>query len=634
MRPRRPTARAATAAKPRGGPAAGRSASGAAGHREVPSAPLALALIALAAAIAYANGLRGPFLFDDLPNIAQNLRLRHLWPLWLPLGATARPVVMATFAMNYALGGLDVFGYHVTNLLIHALAGAVLFDVVRRTLRLPALAARFGDAANGIALAAAAMWVAHPLGSQAVSYLVQRGESLASLFYLVTLDAAILAATARGRARAWQVAAIVACGLGAATKPVVVSAPLLVLLYDRCFLYPSLREVLRRRALLLAGLAASWLVIAALAIANPDSSAGPGSKIPALAYAATQPGVVLHYLRLVIWPHPLVLDYGWPLARTAAEIVPPLLVLAALAAAVVAAAVRRRRVAFLGVAFALVLGPTSSLFPIDDPAFEHRMYLALAAPCVLAALAGHELLVRRARRPALAAALAVGLVALLAAVTMRRNRDYASEVAMWTQVVRERPNSARAHSNLGRAWVRQGDGAKAEPEFVAALRIDSTLAEARNNLGSILVDRGELAAAIPLFRRASADDPGQVDAHFNLGHALAGLGRYDEAIAEYRRFLARRPLEGRVWNALGAAQSASGRDDLAIASYSEAVRVQPELAAAHNNLGIMRVRRGDVAGGIAEFEEALRRDPGFEPARRNLEGAQRLEQRQGGSAGR
>ena len=582
-----------------------------------------LAIVATVA-IAYGGALHGPFVFDDLTNIAQNPHTARLWPLGDVLAETARPLLVLTFALNRAWGGLDVLGYHLVNVAIHLSAALLLFDVVRRTLASPALATRFpGNAPTALAAVAAALLAAHPLATQAVSYLVQRGESLASLFYLATLAAAIRAA-ASPHPRRWECAAIATCALGAATKPVVVSAPLVVLLYDRCFLATSFRDALRRRALLYAGLAACAIELAALAIASPDPSSGTAAKVSALAYAASQPGVLLHYLRLAVWPSPLVLDYGWPVARTIGAIVPPLLPITGLAALVVVAARRSMRLAFPGAAFFLVLLPTSSIFPIDDLAFEHRMYLPLACLVVLTVLGGYELLVRRARQPGLAIALAAVLVIAAVTATIRRNADYRSEVAIWTSVVEHRPGNARGFSNRGRAWVRAGRSDRAFPDFVEAVRLDSTYAEARNNLGSVLLDRGRVADAVPQFRRALADDPKLDDARFNLGKALATIGRNAEAIAEFHAYLERRPFAGPAWNALGNAESASGHDDLALASYAEAVRVAPESPAAHNNLGIMRVRSGDVAGGVAEFQEALQIDPDFAPALRNLEGAERL----------
>ncbi len=267
----------------------------------------ALAILVLGA-LTYSNSLRGVFVFDDKSEIEENPAIRHLWPLG-PILRGPRPVVDLTFALNYSLGRLHVTGYHLVNLAIHLLAALALFGIVRRTLRLPALAGRFDEAAASVlAFCAALIWMVHPLQTGAVTYIVQRAESLMGLFYLLTLYALIRAATSetatpldRENAKArkteepdgpgsvarkasaisrraqhaarsgsggqnsvassfafsrfrgqtsvvvWSVAAVAACALGMGCKEVMVTAPAALLLYDRAFIAGSFREALRRR---------------------------------------------------------------------------------------------------------------------------------------------------------------------------------------------------------------------------------------------------------------------------------------------------------------------------------------------------------------------------------------------------
>ena len=232
---------------------------------------------------AYHNSLRGPFVFDDVPAIRDNPTIHQLWPPWQALSppqadnpVTARPVVNLSLAVNYALGGLNVWGYHVVNLAIHILGALVLYGVVRRTLLCASLRERYGDEARWLALAVALIWVVHPLQTESVTYLIQRTESLMGLFFLLTLYCVIRGSTSSGR-RGWYAAAIVCCALGMGSKEVMVVAPLTVLLYDRAFLSGSFREALRARAALYAGLCGCWLVLVGLVAssshAHPPASA-------------------------------------------------------------------------------------------------------------------------------------------------------------------------------------------------------------------------------------------------------------------------------------------------------------------------------------------------------------------------
>jgi protein O-mannosyl-transferase len=172
-----------------------------------------------------------------------------------------RPVVNLSLALNYALGGSNVWGYHALNLAIHIiLAGLTLFGVVRRTLLRPALRERFSPSAARLALVVAVLWTAHPLQTEAVTYVSQRCESLMGLFYLLTLYCFVRGADSQ-RCGWWFTLSVVACLLGMATKEVMVTAPLLVLLYDRTFVTGSFRKAWTRHRRLYLSLAGTWLLL-------------------------------------------------------------------------------------------------------------------------------------------------------------------------------------------------------------------------------------------------------------------------------------------------------------------------------------------------------------------------------------
>lgn len=150
----------------------------------------ALLVIIMAGLLAFSNNYSGEFIYDDFDTIVDNPEIKTFSPLWSPLWIThmtpisGRPVIALTFALNYAASGMDVFGYHLVNNIIHLLAGLTLFGVIRATLLLPRFAAKYGDRANGFALAIALLWLVHPLQTEAVDYITQRTETLAGLFYL------------------------------------------------------------------------------------------------------------------------------------------------------------------------------------------------------------------------------------------------------------------------------------------------------------------------------------------------------------------------------------------------------------------------------------------------------------------
>jgi hypothetical protein len=249
--------------------------------RSVPAnrAAIAAGVIVLAAVCANLNSLSVPFLFDDTRAITDNPTIRHLGALRAVLSpphdgsaVMGRPLVNITLAINYAIGGTSVYGYHVFNLLLHICTGLALFGVARRTLLQPVLTARFGPIATEVALAVSLLWTLHPLQTESVTCVVQRTELLVGLFYVLTLYG-FVRSTERGAALDWAPLAVASCVLGMASKEVMVTAPLMVLLYDRTFVAGSFRGAWRTRRTFYCFLGGTWLLLAAL-VANTGGSRG------------------------------------------------------------------------------------------------------------------------------------------------------------------------------------------------------------------------------------------------------------------------------------------------------------------------------------------------------------------------
>jgi protein O-mannosyl-transferase len=587
---------------------------------------LAACLIVVAAMAAYANSLQCPFVFDDIYDIVDNTSIEHLWPIGDVVvvqsnGRAAlhgRPVVNLSLALNHATGGIKPFDYRLTNLLVHMLAGLTLFGIVRRTLLLPSLRGRFAAVATPLALAVALIWTLHPLQTGAVTYVVQRYESMMGLFYLLAIYAAVHCGTS-ARPRGWAAAATAAALLGMGCKEVAVSIPLTVLLYDRAFLAGSFREALRRRWGMYAGLACAWAAFAVLFMFSYDRSTWAGYRLPvsAIEYARSQLGVILHYLRLSFWPSPLVLDYGWPVARSASEIVPGAVVIGGLAAATAYALIRWPKWGFLGAWFFLILAPTSSIMPLADLAFEHRMYLPLAAVVsgvVVGGWLAGQRLVRRGTISLSTMTFAGGFLTLLVVValgtvTFQRNLDYQSEFAIWQDTAAKVPGNGRARNNLGLAWYARGCPGEAIPEFRAALKIKPEYAEAHCNLGAVLAEAGQTEEAIENFRKAIEIEPGSAKAYFNLGSVLADRKRTAEAIDLFQNALDAQPNYAEAHNNLANVLAKCGQFDEALDHYQQVLKIRPDYANAYENRRIVSSQREAFVQSLAERQASLRARP-------------------------
>src|SRR5262245_27383678 len=220
----------------------------------------ALAVLAESGIAAYSESCSTEFVFGGVRFVRDNVSIRQLWPFHLDLGRN-RPVGFFTFALNYAAGGTDVWGYHAVNLAIHIAAAWLLFDIVRRTLASRTLAARYADHAWGIGLAAALLWVLHPLQTESVTYVYQRLESLMGMFYLATLWC-FIRAVASSWSTVWFATSVICCALGMGTKEVMVTCPLAVIWYDRVFVATSWRELFARRGIYYLFLVGTWGVLA------------------------------------------------------------------------------------------------------------------------------------------------------------------------------------------------------------------------------------------------------------------------------------------------------------------------------------------------------------------------------------
>ncbi|MGD1030904.1 MAG: tetratricopeptide repeat protein [Opitutaceae bacterium] len=608
---------------------------------------LSAAVLALGAIAVYSRTFSVPLLLDDIASIADNPTIRHLWPVWPvlapPSGGTTvsgRPVLNLTLAVNYALGGTGVWGYHAFNLAIHILAGLVLFGIARR------IFPSSSTAAFGIAL----IWTLHPLQTESVTYVVQRAESLMGLFYLLTLYCFIRHAENQdgGRPAGWRhlfpALSVFFCLLGMATKEVMVSAPVVALLYDRTFLAGSFRDAWRRRKSTYLGLASTWILLGYLVIGgggNRSGSVGFGAGVSWRAYSLTQFQAIAHYLRLTVWPHPLIFDYGTFWVKNAWQVIPYAIVVVPLVAFTILALRRWPAWGFLGFWFFAILAPTSLIPGTTQMIVEHRMYLALA-PLLIAIVAAGRVLMR-GRLATIKGYIApgpwsldhsseardrgsiAGLVILIvfagacAILTSRRNEDYRSALSIWSDTVAKDPANARALTNLATSiLVAGGRTQEAIADYEEALRQQPDFTEAHDGLARVLATfPGRLNEALAQCEEALREVPDFAAAHCTLGYILARMpGRSDDAIAQYREALRLKPDLADAHVSLGDLWLGQpGRLADAIAEYQAALRFTPDSAEAHQRLGSVWLDQpGKLDDAIAELEAALRLKPDYTEA--------------------
>ncbi len=627
---------------------------------------LAGVVLVVAVVAAYLNSLHDAFVWDDVPTIVNGTWYRHLATVFSHPAAvntaSGRPLVSLSLFLNYALGGLSPVGFHVFNVLVHVAAALVLFGFVRRLALLPRWSGRFEDHATGLALGVSAVWALHPLQTQAVTYIIQRSESLMGLCYLLTLycflrgvgetgrpgtagpqttrpqtaESRMGPATSAGptpeRRKAdqrgpvvrrpwsggpaiWYALSVLACGLGMTAKEVMVSAPVVVLLCDRTFLAGSFRRALASRKPYYGALFATWLIlfwlVASLGGNRDGSTGGFSTHAVWLPYWLTQFPAVATYLKLAFFPHPLIFQYGQFWLPNSAAAVPGALVVVPLVALTVVALIRWPLPGFFGFWFFSILAVTSVVPGTVDMIVDYRMYLALAPLWMLVAAGLYLWRPRLAFFVLGAAALAFG------ALTVARNRVYRSPLSLWTDNVAKRPGNALARYNLAVSLMNEpGRAAAAAAQLETTIKLAPDFASAHYNLALLLAQQpGQEDRAIAHYEEAIRLAPAYASAHNNLAVLLLRRGDLAQACRQLQLAVQYDPANRPAWLILVQVLERLNRPDDAIAAGAALVRAHPDFADGQAQLGILLVLRHRADEGIPHLEAALRLDPGQSAAR-------------------
>jgi len=597
-----------------------------------------VAVVALTVVAAYSTGVRTPFQYDDLSTVVENDSIRHLSDLHLTLSpppnttpTSGRPLLNLSFAIDYAMTGLNVTSYHATNIALHLVATLLLFGIIRWTLSLPAVG--LGPYADVIATASAAIWAVHPIQTGAVTYISGRSDVLMAVCYFAVLAAANRALpfdsarrTRSPRVSVWTVVAVLACATGMACKESMVTAPVAVLLYDRAYIHDRFATALRERWRLYAGLAATWAVLAVLLIDAPHSaSAGFSTGISPWTYLLNQALVIPEYIRLVVWPDRLLFAFGEARLLTLADVGAMGLVAPLLAGAAIWLWYRRPALGFPAVWPLLTLAPTSSIVPIATEAgAARRMYLPLAGIIVLFVIGIVAIAQRRSRRSAsraLSAGVATVLIIVLAATTAAQNLEFASAEGLWRSSLEQWP-SQLAHRNLAAVLLQQGRRTEAVEHLRAAADYGPL---PRYALGVALFDEGRSAEAIVELQRAIDESPNDptvaLEGRRVLGRALAQQQRHREAADVFAHIAALTPDD--VAPRLSRADELRAAGDLAAAhdEYQRILAAQPDNSGAQTNDGLTLLRLGRVSEALPLLRSVAEREPRNTAAFMNLASA-------------
>jgi tetratricopeptide (TPR) repeat protein len=620
--------------------------------------------------VIYSNTLKSPFVFDDKAHIKDNpairitqINLKNLYNAGFKGPNPSRPVPAMSFALNYYIGQYDVRGYHIFNIIIHITNGILIYFLSMITLKRSSEiqgqhSSRFPesqsvyDSIPSISLLVALLFITHPLQTQSVTYTVQRMNSMAATFYLLSFllyikgrfvqrlsrirlepqrGSKIKTKSANSKIRnpilhhyLWFTASALAWMLALGSKQNSAILPLLILVYEWYFFQDLDMGWLRRNLKYFICISLFLVFISFVYLgSNPlellrSSTDYANKEFTFMQRILTQPRVVTYYLSLIFYPHPsrLNLDYDFALSHS---LVNPLTTLVSLGAIIgliglaFRLAKRERLISFCILWFLGNLVIESSIVPLAV-IFEHRVYLPSMLVILLVVILIHRAIPLQWIRISILCAVLV----LFSIWTYGRNSVWGDPVILWRDCALKSPKKARPHNNLGDLLANRGEKDEAIKHFREALRIKPAFAEAHCNLGIVLAEQGQLEEGISHFLEAIRIKPNYARAHTNLGAALLDQGKIPEAIKPLSKALEHDPHDPVAHYNLGYALRKQKKLGEAIKHFSEAVRLDPNYVRAHNMLGVTLNKLGKTSKAISYFSEALRIEPDFVEAHNNL----------------
>lgn len=548
--------------------------------------------LTLVACCLYVPTLRYDMIFDDLSTIIENESIHKLLPLFgdadnhgplnpeLNTPVSARPLVSLTFAINYHFSQTDPFGYRLTNLLLHLSAALILWAVIAATLRLDQFDKRWIKHRHPLAFTAALLWLAHPAHNETVVYLTQRTELLMGLFYVATIYLAIRFWESKHSSAKtlWCAAAVCTSICGMLSKEMMASVPAMVFAYEWTFIGGSLSVIAKRSWMLYLGLALSWLPLVALYAAGFNTPLGGfGNTISAQDWWLTQSNSFFVYLRLLLYPWPLLLHYHVPTLHGLSEAWPGVVGMVVYGLATSYLFWRRTVAGFALLWFFAALSPTLIVPLPHEEISERRMYVPLLAMIPFLSIGSFVLLQKLRQSSALGQLpswiYAVAFI-LIGTFTLPRLQD---PQTVWLEVLKHQPSNAFAIAGQG----------------------------------CVEFKRGEKDSGLEKFQLAFNADPHYGYFRYLLKNALNDLQLHERLLATSKRIYDLSPEDPTCAYDLAVALEKNGRRLEAMNAYRDVIKLAPKHAEAHAGLATLLAEHEQMAEAVKHFEVATEVKPDF-----------------------
>lgn len=551
---------------------------------------LAFLIIAVISILIYSNSFDCEFQFDDENSICKQIvikKLSNFTDLSIWKNINFRPLTMFTFAINYHFNKLDVVGYHVGNLIIHIIMGWFVFLLINLIFSLQSIKSdSFSEDKKYLVLFAALICVAHPIQTQAVTYIVQRMTALAAMFYILSI---FLYAKGRifhiKKGLEWDalilyIGALLSGIFALLSKQNAATFPLAMLLFELFFIRSKENKPFKKYLII----SSSVLFLIFLAIVFSGNLPKETEQISRINYLITQFRVILKYIQLLLLPVHQNLDHHffastkfWKLKEIGSFLIISCLFISGVLL------FRKQRILSFGIFwFFLTLSVESSILPISGVIYEHRIYLPMVgySICLISII----WLIFSSKKRFIMFIFLMIIISSYGYATFKRNKIWKTKYTLWSDVVKKSPNKARPNYNFGNVLNRAGKHDIAIKYYNRAVKIKPDFVDALYNLGSAWDSKGNTDKAIEYYNKVLEVNPHYTKALNNLGILFSDKGEFDKAVEYYSKVLKIAPRNADVINNLGNVWARKREFDKAIDCYKKALEINPDCPNTQENL--------------------------------------------------
>jgi tetratricopeptide (TPR) repeat protein len=586
---------------------------------------LGLAAIFVLGFLIYSNTFNASFHFDDVDHLEENPAIRSLSnirAIWEY--SHTRFLAYYSFAWNYHFSQLNVWGYHLVNLMIHIATAGLVYWLTCLIFTSPVLKDKpIAKDKKVVAFITAMLFVSHPLATQSVTYIIQRMSSMAAMFYLLSIVFYIMGRyTLNNNKKKYLLFA--GCGLSAVcamlTKENAFTLPFAILLVEFFFLQTGKKSIsFKDYRVILAGV--GLVIFIALTFSKFSSfittsfaidTDSPDKSLTASSYLYTQFSVIVKYIQLLLVPLNQNLDYDYKLVHhfTDSRSLQSFFVLLALLALAVYLFKKQRIFSFGIFWFFLTLSIESSIIPLQDLIFEHRTYLP-SFGFFLCMSYGIYLLTWKNYKKVGTAALVL-IIGTFAVLSFTRNSVWKDEITLWSDVIKKSPKKARPYNNRGDDYLEQNKLQEAFSDFNKALELNPRFAMAYYNRANYYKKEGNFEKAIDDYDMVIHLWPQFHKAFSNRGNIYKLQNNLDEAVRNYTQAISLSPTYYLGYNNRASVYIMQNKNAEAIQDLNESVKLKPDFAEAYANRGLAQLNLGNYQMGCLDLKQAV--DLGFQPA--------------------